>query len=266
MTAEEQADFETLLRYLKTLADQTRLRLVGLLAAEKRSVEELAALLDLKPSTVSWHLGKLKEIELVEMRAEGNTHIYRLNGKGLGKINRLLGTPERVALLAEDVEGDAWERKVLNDYFVNGRLKEIPSYIKKRRVILRYLGEQFEWGRLYSEKEVNELLGRFHPDFATLRRDLIGFRQMQREHGLYWRGHLLDDAALGGLAERFERGRRYHKAEVDGVLTEAAPDYAADLLRRELLGVRLLECSGDFYWRTDATAQERDERERDERE
>src|SRR6516162_10065825 len=78
-------DLQTLLVYL-----QTRLRILGLLAAERRSVEELAALLDLKPSTVSWHLARLKEIGLVEMRAQGNTHIYRMNSKGLGRINRLL--------------------------------------------------------------------------------------------------------------------------------------------------------------------------------
>src|SRR5262249_28551765 len=94
-SAQSPDEMQTLLRYLKTLADQTRLRLIGLLASQQRSVEELAAHVDLKPSTVSWHLGKLKEIELVEMRAEGNTHVYRLSGKGLGRINRLLGSPER---------------------------------------------------------------------------------------------------------------------------------------------------------------------------
>jgi hypothetical protein len=187
MTQHEPDDMQTLLRYLKTLADQTRLRLIGLLAAQQRSVEELAALLELRPSTVSWHLGKLKELELVEMRAEGTTHIYRLNGRGLGRINRLLGSPERVALWAEDVEGDAWERKVLGDFLEQGHLKEIPAYRKKRLVILTYLVRQFEHGRAYPEKEVNETLKRFHPDTATLRRELIGYNLMRRDHGLYWR-------------------------------------------------------------------------------
>src|SRR5215475_9656815 len=111
-----QEQMQTLLRYLKTLADQTRLRLIGLLASQQRSVEELAALVDLRPSTVSWHLGKLKEIELVEMRPEGNTHLYRLSGKGLGRINKLLGSPERIALWADEEAGGIWERKVIADY------------------------------------------------------------------------------------------------------------------------------------------------------
>ena len=179
-------DSQTLLVYLKTLADQTRLRILGLLAAEKRSVEELAALLNLKPSTVSWHLARLKEIGLVEMRAQGNTHIYRMNGKGLGRINKLLAAPER-AIMIGDVEADAWERKVLRDFLEDGRLREIPAYRKKRRIILRWLATRFEVGRAYPESEVNEIIQRYHPDTATLRRELVGEKLMAREHGSYWR-------------------------------------------------------------------------------
>ena len=179
-------DLHTLLIYLKALADQTRLRILGLLAAEKRSVEELATLLALKPSTVSWHLARLKEIGLVEMRAHGNTHVYRMNGRGLGRINKLLAAPERAAMIG-DVEADAWERKVLRDFVEDGRLRDIPAYLKKRRIILRWLATQFEVGRVYPEQEVNEIIQRYHPDTATLRRELIGEKLMAREHGMYRR-------------------------------------------------------------------------------
>lgn len=187
MTQEEQSELQMLLRYLKTLADQTRLRILGLLANQPRSVEELAHLLDLKAPTVSWHLGKLKELDLVQMRAEGNTHVYRLNGKGLGKINHLLGSPERMALWVDEEAGDPWERKVIADYVQDGRLKAIPSYRKKLEILLRWLAGQFEYGRTYTEKEVNELLGRYHEDTATLRRELVGHKLLQRERGVYWR-------------------------------------------------------------------------------
>jgi hypothetical protein len=178
---------QIVLRYLKTLADQTRLRLIGLLASQQRNVEELAALLNLKSSTVSWHLGKLKELELVDMRAEGNTHVYRLNGKGLGRINKLLGARERIALWVEEEVGDVWERKVIADYVMDGRLKTIPAYRKKLEIILRWLANQFTYGRSYPEHEVNTILGRFHEDTATLRRELIGYKLLQRDHGVYWR-------------------------------------------------------------------------------
>jgi hypothetical protein len=183
---EGQEDLQTLLVYLKTLADQTRLRMLGLLAEQKRSVEELAALLDLRPSTVSWHLARLKEIELVAMRAEGNTHVYRLNGKGLGRINRLLAAPERVAVL-DGVEAQAWERKVLQDFLAGAYAKALPAYRKKRQIILRWLVMQFEEGRRYPEKEVNEIIKRYHPDTSALRRELIAEKLMQRESGVYWR-------------------------------------------------------------------------------
>lgn len=182
-----QEELEELLRYLKGLADATRLRLLGLLAAEERSVEELAELLRLKAPTVSHHLAKLKDLDLVRMRAEGNTHYFRLNERGLGRINTLLATPQQVASLAGEQPADAWERKVLRDFFAEGRLKDIPAQRKKREVVLRWLAAQFEWGRTYPEKDVNDVLCRFHDDVAYLRRELIGAHMLQREHGVYLR-------------------------------------------------------------------------------
>ena len=186
MSDQEREELQTLLVYLKTLADEKRLRILGLVANQSRSVEELAALLDLTPPTVSWHLARLKELGLVQMRAEGTSHLYRMNGKGLGRIHKLLGAPERMALVG-DVEESAWERKVLGDFLAAGRLKEIPAYRKKRQIILRWLVRQFEEGRTYPEAELNEIIKRYHPDTATLRRELVGEKLMAREHGVYWR-------------------------------------------------------------------------------
>ena len=182
-----QEELDEMLRFLKGLSDATRLRLLGLVATEERSVEELATLLRLKAPTVSHHLAKLKELDLVRMRAEGNTHYYRLNELGLGRVNTLLATPKHIATLAGEQGADAWERKVLRDFIAEGRLKEMPAQRKKREVVLRWLAEQFDRGRTYSEKDVNELLTRHHEDVAYLRRELVGAHLLQREHGVYWR-------------------------------------------------------------------------------
>jgi hypothetical protein len=103
-------------------------------------------------------------------------------------------TPEKMRSLADDVESDAWERKVLRDFFEGECLKEIPAAHKqhgnkKRRIVLRWLANRFEPGVRYTEREVNEILKRHHPDFATLRRDLVGsgLGLMRRENGIYWR-------------------------------------------------------------------------------
>lgn len=66
------------------------------------------------------------------------------------------------------------------------RLKEIPASRKKRLVILKWLASQFEAGVNYSELLVNEIIKRYHPECATLRRELIGYQLMQRENGVYW--------------------------------------------------------------------------------
>jgi hypothetical protein len=82
-----------------------------------------------------------------------------------------------------------YDRKVLRDYLVDGKLKTIPTQRKKRDVILRYLANQFEPAKSYSEKEVNTMLVAYHDDVATLRRELVAdsARLLRRENGQYRR-------------------------------------------------------------------------------
>lgn len=181
------ADVHLLLQFFKVLADETRLKLLGLLATREQSVEQLATQLRLKTPTVSHHLARLREAGLVGMRPEGNTHIYWLDAEALHSISKGLLSSEKVASLVDDVADDAWERKVLKDFFEGIRLKEIPASHKKRSVVLKWFATQFEYGVLYSEKQVNEIIQRHHEDASSIRRELIGERLMQRENGLYWR-------------------------------------------------------------------------------
>jgi hypothetical protein len=88
--------------------------------------------------------------------------------------------------LAEDL--DAYDRKVIADFSAaNGRLKALPVQNKKFQAVLRYVLRTFEPGVRYSEKQVNELLARYHHDTAALRRGLVDYRLMTRETGVYWR-------------------------------------------------------------------------------
>ena len=181
------ADLQLLLQYFKALADETRLRIVGLLAGREQSVEEIAAALGLRTPTVSHHLQRLKDLDLVAMRRDGTTHYYSLRLGELLRMNRELMTAEKVRSLASMEGGEAWERKVLRDFFSGEELKEIPASRKKRLVVLRWLADRFDFGERYPEAKVNEVIGRHHPDYATLRRELIGNGLMQRENGIYWR-------------------------------------------------------------------------------
>src|SRR6516164_9807347 len=81
-------DLAALLAFFKAMANESRLRIVGLLAERERSVQELAELLDLKEPTVSHHLAVLKELGLVTARAEGVTHWHALMPEALTEFSR----------------------------------------------------------------------------------------------------------------------------------------------------------------------------------
>jgi DNA-binding transcriptional ArsR family regulator len=181
------SEFSHMLSFFKALSDESRLKIVGALSSNEHSVDALAEMLGLRAPTVSHHLSKLKELDLVTMRTEGNTHLYQLNVQELRSLSRQLLAPNTMVTIRNDVTTDAWERKVLGDFFVGERLKEIPASRKKREVILRWLVERFEAEKRYSEKQVNAIIGKHHPDFATLRRELICARLLERQDGYYWR-------------------------------------------------------------------------------
>lgn len=69
----------------------------------------------------------------------------------------------------------------------DGRLVSIPVKQAKKLVVLDWLAQAFEPGRHYSEREVNELLVRRHPDTAALRRALVDHGFLDRSSGDYWR-------------------------------------------------------------------------------
>jgi hypothetical protein len=186
--ATAEALLPTLLAFFKALADESRLKMIGLLATRETSGQELAALLGLKEPTVSHHLGILRDRSLVRQRQDGNTHWWSLDLDALVALNRRISTREDASALAQGIEAGAWDRRVRENFLgPDGRLKEIPASRKKRWVILRFLTEQFAPDRQYPEAELNEILKRHHWDSATLRREMVGYRMMARDHGIYWR-------------------------------------------------------------------------------
>jgi predicted transcriptional regulator len=179
---------EELVNFFKALADPNRLKIVGLLAQQPYSVEQLAAILHLRASTISHHLSKLAEVGLVSAKAESYYNVYQLEEETLQKTRQLFSQQD-LAAVVEGVDMEGYDRKVVEDYSLpDGRLKTIPAQRKKLEAVLRYLVTVFDPGVRYSEKQVNEMLSRFHEDTATLRRELVGYGLMQREGGgEYWR-------------------------------------------------------------------------------
>jgi hypothetical protein len=173
-----------LLAFFKAMANESRLRIVGLLGQGERSVQELAELTDLTEPTVSHHLAMLKAIGLVEARAEGVTRWHRLRPEVLRDISRkVLETSA-----APSTGVTSWDDKVLATFVSpEGALKAIPASRRKRWVVLGWLAEAFDEGRDYPESEINRVLQERHWDSATLRREMIGAAMMTREAGVYRR-------------------------------------------------------------------------------
>lgn len=176
-----------LLRFFKALADESRLKIVGRLAASERNVQDLAQSLGLKEPTISHHLAVLREAELVKMRTEGNTHWYRLDFEVMRAVSRTVLHRENLVTISTDLDSQDWERKVLSNFLDGDRLKEIPAARKKRWAILKWLAQRLDPENSYTENQLNQIIKRHHADAATLRREMIGYKMLARERGVYRR-------------------------------------------------------------------------------
>jgi biotin operon repressor len=185
MTVQEESG--RLVVFFKALADENRLRIVGLLADKPCSVEELAVTLRISSATVSHHLQRLAAADLVEARALQYYNVYALRQATLTAMAKQLTQTESLKAATDGLDRDRYGNKILDDYIVRGRLKAIPRQVKKRLVILDRLAKEFEPGRRYSERQVNEILKAFHADFATLRRELVNARLLGRDQAYYWK-------------------------------------------------------------------------------
>ncbi|KZE09943.1 DUF2087 domain-containing protein [Brevibacterium casei] len=128
-------------------------------------------------------------------------------------------TSARAALLTEnlvrqteapDLEAQAalerYKNKVRATFVKDGAFTAIPTKRRALVVLLLDIRTSLDADRVYTEKELNAYLGRFHPDFARLRRELIDYRYLERNAhtGEYWiaaelperRGFMIEEAGV----------------------------------------------------------------------
>ncbi len=96
-----------------------------------------------------------------------------------------MGPPRDAGLALGAASED--EEAVLRTFFRDGRLTEIPAKESKRRIVLERIALEFEAGVRYDERTVNVMVGRFHNDYAAIRRYLVDEGFLTRERGEYWR-------------------------------------------------------------------------------
>ena len=75
---------------LRALADPTRCKILELLAAGSRSVNELAQHFSMSRPAVSKHLSVLREAELVASRRQGRQQIYDMDAAPLAQVREWL--------------------------------------------------------------------------------------------------------------------------------------------------------------------------------
>src|SRR3954471_12382637 len=162
------------------LADPARLKVVAALALGAGTIEEVAQAAGLP----------LKDVALAARRLARAGLVHR-DGHALALHTERFGAAARAAAEAapapEPLSDDPAEDAVLSAFVRDGRLVSIPAQHSKRLVVLQHLVRIFEAGIRYPEREVNALLGVWHPDVAALRRYLVDEGLLTREAGVYWR-------------------------------------------------------------------------------
>ncbi len=168
---------------LKALLDPRRLAVAGAMVGQTRTTAELAAACELSEPDVLSAVADLRTVGLVE--ADGDRWILRPE-----TLRAIAGELADEPLPMDPAIGFGMtenERQVLSRYFEGTSLIEVPSSRAKRLIVLERLALEFDIGRRYTEDEVNDLLRRFSPDVAALRRHLIDEGLLDRGEGTYWR-------------------------------------------------------------------------------
>jgi DNA-binding HxlR family transcriptional regulator len=179
-----EANLEARANLFKALGHPVRLLIINLIKLKPRHGEELAAILRLKPATISHHLTKLTDAGLIKAKKDQYYQTYSLVSTHLNLLLRdLVHLPQPT--LEFGTEQDAYRQKVLKTFFRHGRLIQFPAQLKKRIIVLEKIAEAFEPEREYTEKEVNFILLDYNEDVASLRRGMIEQNLMTREKGIY---------------------------------------------------------------------------------
>lgn len=177
-----------LVNFHKVMGDPTRIRILALLANGPLHGQAIAGKLGLTPPTITHHMAKLKEINVITQKREKNTIYFSLNGKELEVQSQAI---LKTIYKQEDETVQASEKKqdqngiIANFLTKEGKLKNIPAQRKKKLMVLQYLMKGLEVGKKYSEKDINEYIKKYHDDFATIRREFIMNHFMYRENGIY---------------------------------------------------------------------------------
>lgn len=179
---------------VSVLTDETRLKLVGLLACQAYSLEELASLFGVKVARIARQLRKLQRLGLVEIRPDetGSGSRYMLHMESFRRLTASwyashTSFSQGSEIACDERVFDEWECEIIRRFFAGTRLIAIPAGRKNLEIIVRWFAQLFEVDVVYQEKEVNEIIQRHYHDYAFFKKDLVGRGFLQRDHGMFRR-------------------------------------------------------------------------------
>ncbi|WP_079508211.1 DUF2087 domain-containing protein [Mesobacillus jeotgali] len=179
---------DRIVAFHKTMGDPTRIRIVALLAKGPLHGQAIAGKLGLTPPTITHHIKKLRDINVIFERRDKNTIYFHLNESVIKQQAKSLGR----LITKKEEEGEALDshnidkQKIIENFMTkDGKLKNIPAQRKKKLMVFEYMVSGLKAGKKYPEKELNEYIKKFHEDYATIRREFIINHYMYRENGIY---------------------------------------------------------------------------------
>src|SRR5262249_26382205 len=150
--------------FYKALANPVRLRIAAALADGERTLPELARISGEPGASVPRHLAVLVAAGVALDLGRGR---YGLDADGLReRSRRALASPRRQALAGARDE----RSRVLAAFFRQGRLPAWPAGDTRKQIVLDEIASRFEAGRVYDEREVNELIKPIFDDYTSIRR------------------------------------------------------------------------------------------------
>lgn len=179
---------DKIVAFHKTMGDPTRIRIVTMLANGPLHGQAIAGKLGLTPPTITHHIKKLRDTNVIYERRVKNTIYFHLNESVINHqaqtLSRLIEKKDREAEIMKDLNSE--RQKVVENFITTeGKLKNIPAQRKKKLMVFEYIVRGLKTGRKYEEKELNEYIKQFHEDYATIRREFIINHYMYRENGIY---------------------------------------------------------------------------------
>lgn len=110
--------------------------------------------------------------------------------------------------------------EILKKFFpkgTNGPLKTFAIKEKYKIVVLKEIAKRFISGKIYNEKEINQILAEIYDDFATLRRYLIEYGYLDRkvDGSKYWLKKDLQDKDVKKVDRKHELKQQYKEIKTE---------------------------------------------------